>query len=107
LHPPSRRDSVVFPLAVEARHGWRFPILFLEVKGLVGCRITELASASTQALTDSRIVFGAATTKGRKQPKVRLLPEVFEELRLLAGPTFIFETFSDALRTLHTRRIWN
>jgi len=81
--------------------GWRFPILFLEVKGLVGCRITELASAPTEGLKDGRIRFEAETTKGRKQRSVKIPQETFDELLELSGKKYVFEKFSQQLRAVH------
>lgn len=52
--------------------GWRLPLLFLHVKGLIGCRITELASARSRGLRDGRIEFEAVATKGRKRRVVKL-----------------------------------
>lgn len=80
---------------------WRFPILFLEVKGLIGCRITELASARTDGLKDGRIRFNADTTKGRKQRSVKLPTHIFEELQKLAGREYLFEKFAEQLRQVH------
>lgn len=85
-------------------HGWRFPLLFLEVKSLVGCRITELASAPTTGLKDQRIKFEAETTKGRKQRSVKIPQTIFEELQKIAGPTYVFEGFSQQLRGVHLKR---
>jgi integrase len=84
--------------------GWRLPILFLEVKGLVGCRITELASASTGGLQDGRIRFDAETTKGRKQRNVKLPPHIYHELQTLAGKHYVFEKFASQLRRAHIKR---
>lgn len=84
--------------------GWRLPLLFLHVKGLIGCRITELASARSRGLKDGRIEFEAVATKGRKRRVVKLPAPVFEELRAKAGPTYVFEAFSEELRRLHTGR---
>ena len=83
---------------------WRLPILVLEVKSLTGCRIGELASASTASLKDGRLCFEAVTTKGRKQRSVRLPPALYEELKKLAGPSFVFEKFSEQLRSFHLKR---
>ena len=88
-----------------AKYGkWRLPVLLLEVKSLTGCRIGELASTSTASLKDGRLCFEAVTTKGRKQRSVRLPPVLYEEVRKLAGPHFVFERFSAQLRSLHLKR---
>jgi site-specific recombinase XerD len=74
---------------------WRLPLLFLEVKGLLGCRINELASAASDGLRDGRIRFEAQTAKGRKQRIVKLPPAIYAELQRLAGGRFVFEKFSE------------
>ena len=57
------------------------PRLFLEVKAMVGCRITELASARASGLKAGRLHFEAISTKGRKERAVRLPDTIFEELK--------------------------
>jgi integrase len=84
--------------------GWRFPLLFLEVKGLAGCRITELASATTDGLQDGRIRFEAESTKGRKQRNVKLPPTLHEELKAIAGKKYVFGAFAGQLRKIHIKR---
>jgi site-specific recombinase XerD len=84
--------------------GWRLPILFLEVKWLVGCRITELASAPTEGLQGGRIRFVAETTKGRRQRTAKLPQAIFEELKRVAGKTYVFERYSEQLRAVHIKR---
>ena len=81
--------------------GWRFPRLFLEIKGLVGCRITELASAKKTGLKQGRLHFEAVTTKGRKERAVLLPQPLFEDLARLPGRNYVFEAFSDQLREFH------
>jgi len=84
--------------------GWRLPVLFLEVKALIGCRITELAAARPADLKVGRITFIAQTNKGRKE-RVAILPApVFGELKALAGREYVFEAFSEQLRTIYLDR---
>ena len=84
--------------------GWRLPILFLETKRLVGCRITELASAATADLREGRLVLPADVTKGRKERGMRLPGPLFEELRSAAGPRFVWEAFPEQLRRAYLDR---
>ena len=84
--------------------GWRLPRLFLEVKAMVGCRITELASAKATGLKEGRLHFEAFTTKGRKERAVRLPVTIFDELKRLSGERYVFESFSEQLRAIHTER---
>lgn len=82
---------------------WRLPTLFFQVKGLVGCRITELCELRTSQLVGGRIIFGANTTKSRKERRAMLPPALFAELSYLAGPTFVWEKYSVQLRARQTR----
>src|SRR5262249_28384898 len=81
--------------------GWRLPLLFLETKGLIGCRITELASVTTADLRDGRIYFPPELTKSRKERGVKLPPTIFEELLTIAGLQFVFEKHSAELRRIY------
>lgn len=78
--------------------GWRLPLLFLDVKAAIGCRIGELAGLPTAGLQDGRLVFQAADTKGRKLRAPMLSPKLFAELKAQAGPTYAFERFADELK---------
>ena len=100
---PSEQEQFLHWLSTRCGK-WRLPILLLEVKSLTGCRIGELASASTASLKDGRLCFEAVTTKGRKQRSVRLPPALYEELKKLAGPSFVFERYSVQLRSFHLKR---
>lgn len=80
--------------------GWRLPLLFLDVKAAIGCRISELAELRSTSLVEGRVVFVAQTTKGRKQRAPKLPAALFQELESVAGPTYVFERFSDELRRI-------
>ncbi len=84
--------------------GWRLPLLFLETKASIGCRIHELASAPTSSLKDGRLTFEAVTAKGRKTRRSKLPPAIYAELVSIAGPTLIFEGFAEQLRDLLLER---
>jgi integrase len=83
---------------------WRLPLLFLETKAAIGCRIGELASAVTSGLQDGRIRFVSDTTKGRKERACLLPPALFAELKAIAGPAYVFERFAEELPKLHRKR---
>ncbi len=84
--------------------GWRLPVLFLQIKALIGCRITELAAARPGDLKDGRITFIAQTNKGRKERAAILPVPVFEELKALAEREYVFEAFSEQLRSIYLDR---
>ncbi len=85
-------------------NNWRVPVLFLEVKAKIGCRITELASATPASLRDGRIYFAAETTKGRRERGCKLPDAMFRELQQIADTEFVFGKFSDQLRAIHLRK---
>jgi hypothetical protein len=89
---------------LQARWGWRLPLLFLETKAAIGCRISELAHARTEGLKDGRITFTSETTKGRKQRACLLPTALYAELREIAGPQYVFERFAEELRAIHRGR---
>lgn len=78
--------------------GWRLPILFFTVKGFLGNRIGELTGLRSEQLRDGRVVFAADATKGRKERKSVLPPEVFAELQGQAGLSWVWEHFPNQLR---------
>jgi integrase len=77
--------------------GWRLPVLFFTVKSYIGNRIDELASLRSEQLQEGRIVFAAGHTKGRKERKAILPPDLFAELQGIAGPTYVWEGYSTQL----------
>lgn len=86
-----------FGWLTERWQGWRLPILFFTVKSFIGNRIDELASLRSNQLQDGRIVFPADITKGRKERKAILPPEIFAELQGIAGPTYVWERYTAEL----------
>jgi hypothetical protein len=83
--------------------GWRLPVLFLEVKAAIGCRITELAAIPKSALEDGRITFHAHTAKGRRTRRCKVPVSLYEELSALPGE-FVWGSFSEGLREIHKKR---
>lgn len=55
-------------------------------------------------LKDGRLTFDAESAKGRKTRRSKLPTGLFDELRAIAGPTFVFERFPDQLRELLLKR---
>lgn len=84
--------------------GWRLPLLFLEVKATIGCRIGELCQAGSDSLQGGKLYFLSVTTKGRRQRACKLPAALYDELKAIAGPTYVFEAFSDQLRATYVRR---
>jgi len=80
---------------------WRLPILFLETKAAIGCRIGELSAALSCNLKNGRLYFTADTTKGREARACLLPTALYEELLAKAGPTYVFERFTEELRAVY------
>jgi site-specific recombinase XerD len=97
-------ESKAFFDWMQATWEWRLPLLFLETKAAIGCRIGELTSAVTTGLRDGRIRFVSETTKGRKERACRLPAALFAELQGVAGPIYVFEQFSEELRQARLKR---
>jgi hypothetical protein len=89
---------------LKERWQWRLPLVFLEVKAAIGCRIGELSSALTVNLREGRLYFPADATKGREERACLLPKTLYDELRAKAGPTYVFERFSEELREVHRRK---
>jgi len=85
-------------------NGWRLPVLVLEVKGLIGCRVLELCAVQSSEFRDGRLTFEAVTTKGRKTRKAKLPQAICRELEALAGPVYLWERFSEQLREFHRQK---
>jgi len=85
-------------------NGWRLPVLFLEVKGLIGCRVLELCAVRSSEFRDARLTFEAVTTKGRKTRKAKLPESICRELETLAGPVYLWERYSEQLREFHRQK---
>jgi len=85
------------------RWDWRLPLLFLECKAALGCRVTELAKAKSDGLADGKIRFESVSTKGRKQRRPKLPKALYDELVRIKGQTFVFERFPAELKALHEK----
>lgn len=84
--------------------GWRLPVLLLQVKASIGCRLLELCSVESDKLREGRLVFESESCKGRKARQSKLPPALYEELRSLAGKTHLWERFPQDLRSIYRRR---
>jgi site-specific recombinase XerD len=84
--------------------GWRLPLLFLEVKGSIGCRITELCTLPSSNLERGRIKFDGESCKGRRSRQCKVPAILFAELQAKAGPQYVWERFADELRAIFTAK---
>ena len=89
----------------ERWEGWRIPVLLLQVKAAIGCRLLELCSVESDKLREGRLVFKSETCKGPKARQSKLPPALYEELRFsIAGKTYSWGRFPQDLRSIYRRR---
>jgi hypothetical protein len=53
---------------------------------------------------DGRLIFDATSAKGRKTRQSKPPQNLYEDLKRIAGPRYVFEAFSDELRAFHRAR---
>jgi integrase len=97
-------EQAFFAWLSQRWNDWRLPLLFLEVKGLIGCRVLELCSVQSSDFRDGRLTFEAVTTKGRKTRKAKLPESICREFEALAGPVYLWERYSEQLREFYRRK---
>ena len=81
--------------------GWRLPVLFFRVKGMIGRRIHQLCSLPSGCLRDGRLVFESETCKGRKMEWARVPEAIYEELQGIVGPAWLWESHVSGLRAFN------
>jgi integrase len=77
---------------------WPFPKLFLSAKAYTACRLMDLCALKSGQLAGGRLVFPADLTKGRKERKVPLPPELFAALDAAKGKAWLWEGYSAGLK---------
>ncbi len=82
----------------------RIAYLYALVKLLVGSRSMDLASLETSWLHDGRICFPPDAVKGREAREAILPAWLFNELKGLAGPVYVFEQFPKQLAAYYQRQ---
>ncbi len=84
--------------------GWRLPVLFFTVAGLVGRRLTQLCSLPKSSLRDGRIAFPPEFNKSRKLEHARVPEAIFRELQEIAGPNYVWEQYPEQLNAIYRKR---
>lgn len=75
--------------------GWDMPILFLQTKCLVGCRLMDLCSLRSDQLRHGALIFGSENLKTRDFRRVPLPPNLYRALDDLKGETFLWERYPE------------
>ncbi|MGL6074887.1 MAG: tyrosine-type recombinase/integrase [Fimbriiglobus sp.] len=70
---------------------WVLPRLFVTVKMLAGCRTMDLCLTLTRDLVADGLILSPEATKTREARKVPLPADVLEELKSIAGKTWLWE----------------
>lgn len=97
-------QQAFFAWLLKRWEGWRLPILFFTVKGLTGRRMLQLCSLPSTCLKDGRVVFVSEANKGRRMEYARVPVEIYKELSGLAGPTWLWERYTEDLRAIYRGR---
>lgn len=83
--------------------GWSLPRLILTTKAMTGCRLADICSVRSEQLQAGKLVFLAEQTKGRKERKVPLPVDLFEQLKAIQGPEYLWETYPAGLKDALTK----
>lgn len=97
---PGEEDVAAFFAWVAGRYpGWDLLRCVLEVKALSGCRTLDVCQLRSSQLTAAGIAFAAGQTKTRTARTVPLPDDLCRALRRVAGPTYLWERYTEEART--------
>ncbi|WP_143393846.1 hypothetical protein [Fimbriiglobus ruber] len=82
---------------------WSLIRTFIRVKNLVGCRTLDPCSPKALDLKGGKLMFGADVTKTARS--VSLPTDIYLTLSQLAGPTWLWEQYTQTHRPHHARRL--
>jgi len=84
--------------------GWAMPRLFFCVKAVTACRLEDICQLRSAQLQDGRLVFTADTTKNRSERYAVLPTELYAELDLYKGETFLWERYPAELKEVNKKK---
>ena len=99
--PESPEESLVaefFQWVKGGYPGWDLPILFLQMKCLLGCRLMDLCSVRSDQLKNGWIDMDPDRLKARDFRRVPLPASLYRTLDDLKGPTYLWEGYNQQLR---------
>jgi len=103
---PTDEDVAHFKQWLHDRfNGW-LPLLFFDVKEHCANRLFDLCAAKASWLANGNIMFATAIVKNRKDRSVPLPKALYDEMKAVAGPTFIWERFNEQLRPILKAKGW-
>lgn len=105
---PDENVLLEFFQFVKARYpNWDMPILFLQTKCFLGCRLMDLCSVSSAQLQNGVVSIDPEHDKTRNGRAVKLPPTLHQALDELKGPEFLWERFPEQFRAcLYAKGSW-
>jgi integrase len=99
-HVPTDAEIEAFRTWLRGRYPqWPRLHAFIELAMLSACRLQELVGIRTNQLRDERVTWTAAQTKQKDGRTVLVTsPDLWNQLVVLAGPTYLWEGFADDLK---------
>jgi integrase len=104
-YPDVAKKEVVIPTEDTFSHfttwllarypNWALPRLFVTVKSLSGCRTLDLCQVRSEQLRNGKLTFTVHQTKTKRARTVPLPADLCEELRRVAGPTYLWERYTE------------
>lgn len=103
---PPEEVFVAFHQWVGAQYpGWDLPVLFLQTKLHMGCRLFDLCAVQSSQLANGCLTMDPSITKARNFRRVKLPADLYAKLHALKGQTFLWESYTvdlrDTLKRLH------
>jgi hypothetical protein len=97
---PDESTVAAFMRWVRDRYpGWELPVLFCEVKALIGCRTMDLCSVRSDQLEGGRLTIEAGQDKTHRQRTAPLPADLSHKLDAVKGPTYLWESYTRDART--------
>lgn len=85
---------------------WQLPRLFLDTLEYTGRRLNEVCRLKSAQLRGGRLVFLAASTKGRKEQSVPLPEGLAKSLEAIKGNEWLWECYPAGLRAALVAKAW-
>ena len=97
---PAEDTVTAFMKWVKARYpGWELPVLFVQVKALIGCRTMDLCSVRSEQLKGGKLTITAGQDKTHRQRTAPLPADLSHKLEAVKGPTYLWESYTADART--------
>jgi hypothetical protein len=74
---------------------WPMPLLFIQTKALLGCRLLDLCSVPSRNLKNGSLSLDPDELKARDFRRIVLPEQLYRDLDALKGPTYLWERFPE------------